>query len=125
MHSVAWRFSHCGWVEGAPLFGPPPQGAPPLLVKIAPDLTEDDLKDIASVAMELKVDGLIVSNTTITRPGEIARLVSGFRWQPARECPRRHAPLSIAATSTAARRGVCPENQCSRCRPRCSVRSTG
>ncbi len=40
----------------------------PLLVKIAPDLTEEDKRDIAAVAMETDVDGLIISNTTITRP---------------------------------------------------------
>uniref|UniRef100_K3WLG9 Dihydroorotate dehydrogenase (quinone), mitochondrial n=1 Tax=Globisporangium ultimum (strain ATCC 200006 / CBS 805.95 / DAOM BR144) TaxID=431595 RepID=K3WLG9_GLOUD len=40
----------------------------PLLVKIAPDLTEDDKKDIADVAVELNLDGLIVSNTTLSRP---------------------------------------------------------
>ncbi|PSC75675.1 Dihydroorotate dehydrogenase (quinone), mitochondrial isoform A [Micractinium conductrix] len=48
------------------------RGPPPLLVKIAPDLTEEDMKDIAAVALHQKVDGLIVSNTTITRPGAIA-----------------------------------------------------
>lgn len=44
---------------------------PPLLVKIAPDLTEADKADIAAVAMKQGVDGLIVSNTTIERPGSI------------------------------------------------------
>merc|ERR1712029_473783 len=46
---------------------------PPLLVKIAPYLTEDDLKDIAQVVTEpdSKVDGLIVSNTTVTRPDSL------------------------------------------------------
>ena len=47
------------------------QGPPPLLVKIAPDLTDADRADIAAVAMKHAVDGLIVSNTTITRPGLI------------------------------------------------------
>jgi dihydroorotate dehydrogenase len=41
---------------------------PPLLVKIAPDLTDDDKRDIAMVARDSQVDGLIVSNTTIARP---------------------------------------------------------
>ncbi|KAL3663551.1 hypothetical protein V7S43_011438 [Phytophthora oleae] len=40
----------------------------PLLVKIAPDLTEDDKQDIADVALDLKLDGLVVSNTTLSRP---------------------------------------------------------
>jgi dihydroorotate dehydrogenase len=40
----------------------------PLLVKIAPDLTIEDMRDIADVALALHVDGLIVTNTTIERP---------------------------------------------------------
>jgi dihydroorotate dehydrogenase len=43
-------------------------GKPPLLVKIAPDLAEADLADIAAVALAGHCDGLIVSNTTIRRP---------------------------------------------------------
>jgi len=46
----------------------------PLLVKIAPDLTPAEREDIAFVAMEAGVDGLIVSNTTVQRPtGLISR----------------------------------------------------
>jgi len=44
----------------------------PLLLKIAPDLTADDRRDIAEVALESKLDGLIVSNTTIERPAGLA-----------------------------------------------------
>jgi len=43
----------------------------PLLLKIAPDLTEEDLQDIAEVALQGGLDGLIVSNTTITRPDSL------------------------------------------------------
>jgi dihydroorotate dehydrogenase len=42
--------------------------APPLLLKIAPDLTPDDLADIAEVAMQGELGGLIATNTTIARP---------------------------------------------------------
>ncbi|UCH72705.1 MAG: quinone-dependent dihydroorotate dehydrogenase [Rhodospirillales bacterium] len=45
-----------------------PAGAPPVLVKIAPDLTERDRADIASVARGGAVAGLIIANTTIDRP---------------------------------------------------------
>lgn len=47
---------------------------PPLLLKIAPDLGEEDLNDIAEVVLAAGLDGLIVSNTTISRP---EGLVSG------------------------------------------------
>lgn len=42
----------------------------PLLLKLAPDLTEQDKKDIAAVITKKgsQVDGLIISNTTIDRP---------------------------------------------------------
>ncbi len=40
----------------------------PLLLKIAPDLDEPDLHDVAEVALALAMDGLIISNTTIKRP---------------------------------------------------------
>ncbi len=43
----------------------------PILVKIAPDLTEDDVSDIAAVALGSDIDGLIVSNTTIERPASL------------------------------------------------------
>jgi len=42
--------------------------APPLVLKIAPDLTQEDKQDIASVALNLSLDGLTVTNTTIERP---------------------------------------------------------
>nr|CAG4651945.1 EOG090X08P9 [Triops cancriformis] len=43
---------------------------PPVLLKIAPDLPEEDKRDIAQIACskECRVDGLIVTNTTISRP---------------------------------------------------------
>ncbi|MEW5318507.1 MAG: hypothetical protein WDW38_009723 [Sanguina aurantia] len=47
------------------------EGPPPLLVKISPDLTELDKQDIAEVVRVTGVDGLVISNTTISRPGKI------------------------------------------------------
>jgi dihydroorotate dehydrogenase len=44
---------------------------PPLLVKIAPDLDDQALSDIAEVVLGADVDGLIISNTTILRPASI------------------------------------------------------
>ncbi len=40
----------------------------PLLLKIAPDLALENLDDIVRVARDRRVDGMIVSNTTISRP---------------------------------------------------------
>ena len=41
----------------------------PLLLKIAPDLTTEQLSDVVSLAIEIKLDGLVISNTTISREG--------------------------------------------------------
>jgi len=41
----------------------------PLFLKIAPDLDEAELADIAEEVLERKVDGVIVSNTTLAREG--------------------------------------------------------
>ena len=39
----------------------------PILLKIAPDLSETQLNDIISIISEVKIDGLIATNTTIDR----------------------------------------------------------
>jgi dihydroorotate dehydrogenase len=41
----------------------------PLLVKIAPDLSDEDIDDVARLALDLKLDGIIATNTTIARTG--------------------------------------------------------
>lgn len=41
----------------------------PVFLKIAPDLTERDVDDIAAECLAQKLDGLIVSNTTLSREG--------------------------------------------------------
>lgn len=43
-------------------------GAPAILLKIAPDLDESQLEGIVEVVLEEALDGMIVSNTTIARP---------------------------------------------------------
>jgi dihydroorotate dehydrogenase len=39
----------------------------PILLKIAPDLTKEQLDDIVSLSLELQLDGLVATNTTIGR----------------------------------------------------------
>ena len=50
----------------------PPAARPPLLVKIAPDLSAAERAEIAAVAVEMKLAGLIVGNTTVARPETLA-----------------------------------------------------
>jgi len=58
----------------------------PILLKIAPDLDDGALRDIAETVLALKVDGIIVSNTTLSRPGlrdtETAREPGGLSGRP-------------------------------------------
>lgn len=44
---------------------------PPVLVKVAPDLSDADLEDIAGVALETGLGGLIATNTSIARPDSL------------------------------------------------------
>lgn len=41
----------------------------PILLKIAPDLTNEQLDDIIEIANDVKLDGIIATNTTISREG--------------------------------------------------------
>ena len=41
----------------------------PILLKIAPDLTKEQIDDVVELAMEIKLDGLVATNTTISRSG--------------------------------------------------------
>ncbi|MFI6289669.1 quinone-dependent dihydroorotate dehydrogenase [Streptomyces sp. NPDC051018] len=41
----------------------------PLLVKIAPDLADEDIDAVADLAVELGLDGIIATNTTVSREG--------------------------------------------------------
>lgn len=44
-------------------------GKKPLLLKIAPDLTEGQLDDIIDIINSLELDGIVATNTTISRDG--------------------------------------------------------
>jgi dihydroorotate dehydrogenase len=59
---------------------------PPVFLKIAPDLVEAELEDIAAEVTEKRIDGVIVSNTTISRPalrsGDTARETGGLSGKP-------------------------------------------
>jgi dihydroorotate dehydrogenase len=41
----------------------------PILLKIAPDLTEEQIDDVIDLALEIKLDGIVATNTTISRHG--------------------------------------------------------
>jgi dihydroorotate dehydrogenase len=45
------------------------QNPKPILLKIAPDLTISQIDDVIDLAMEIKLEGLVATNTTISRDG--------------------------------------------------------
>jgi dihydroorotate dehydrogenase len=45
-----------------------PDNPPPLLLKIAPDLTPEERADLAAAALATRIDGLVIANTTVARP---------------------------------------------------------
>ncbi|TFK29743.1 dihydroorotate dehydrogenase [Coprinopsis marcescibilis] len=86
----------------SPLTANPPK----LLLKIAPDLDEDQLADIADVILKSKIDGVIVSNTTIQRPKHLMNAnreeIGGLSGAPVKpyslkalKTLRQHLPSSI------------------------------
>ncbi|QLF69291.1 quinone-dependent dihydroorotate dehydrogenase [Peteryoungia desertarenae] len=58
----------------------------PVFLKIAPDLTEEGMDDIAEVVLAHDLDGLIVSNTTLSRDGlsdpKLAKEAGGLSGKP-------------------------------------------
>lgn len=53
-----------------------PDAPPPLLLKLAPDLENTQVKDIAAVVLQAGIDGLILTNTTLARPDTLSE---GFK----------------------------------------------
>ena len=78
----------------------------PLLLKIAPDLTQEQLDDIVALSFEVKLDGLVATNTTISRSGLLtpdSRLneigAGGLSGKPVQQ--RSTEVLNYLATQTA------------------------
>jgi dihydroorotate dehydrogenase len=46
----------------------------PMVVKLAPDLNDDELQAVAELLLELSIDGVIATNTTLSRPADIGPL---------------------------------------------------
>lgn len=60
-------------------------GRKPILLKIAPDLTDNQLMDIIDIVAQTKIDGVIATNTTISREGltsENKKEVGGMSGKP-------------------------------------------
>lgn len=76
----------------------------PVLVKIAPDLSDEDVDAVADLAIELGLAGIVATNTTIRRDGlktppdaEVAALGAGGC--PVHRSPSAHSKYFGACTS--------------------------
>ena len=61
----------------------------PILLKIAPDLTDEQLLDIIEIVKETHIAGVIATNTTISREGlhsDNKKETGGLSGKPLREC---------------------------------------
>jgi dihydroorotate dehydrogenase len=67
----------------------------PLLLKIAPDLSFPQLDDVIHLALEIKLDGLVVANTTLSRAGLVS---SSEKLKKIGEGGLSGHPLQIKAT---------------------------
>ena len=70
----------------------------PLLVKIAPDLSDEDVLAVADLAVALGLDGIIATNTTISR--------AGLR-DAGRDRSRRSAPAASPGDRSPSARSRC------------------
>jgi dihydroorotate dehydrogenase len=75
----------------------------PLLLKIAPDLTFPQIDDVLGLITELKLDGVIATNTTLARPGRFAAVTEagGLSGRPLR--PRATEVVRYIAQATGGR----------------------
>lgn len=68
-----------------------PDYRPPVVLKIGPDSSHDQLQLVAQLALDYRVDGIIATNTTRQRPGELlgdsesAQQMGGLSGQPLKE----------------------------------------
>ena len=78
----------------------------PLAVKIAPDLDETQIADIARVVKAVEMDGIIATNTTIDKTAlgshPLAAEAGGLSGEPVREKSNRVLQLLAQHSSTAA-----------------------
>jgi dihydroorotate dehydrogenase len=75
----------------------------PLFLKVAPDLELEAVDAIVDLAREHRVDGLIATNTTVTRPVQhpLCREAGGFSGRPIRELATRIVARAYARSAGA------------------------
>jgi dihydroorotate dehydrogenase len=57
----------------------PVRGRTPMALKVSPDLTDREKADILELALEHRIDGMVVANTTVARPASLVSARKGER----------------------------------------------
>nr|BAL57499.1 dihydroorotate oxidase [uncultured Chloroflexota bacterium] len=81
--------------------------APPLLVKLSPDLEQHELEEAIEVILDTGIEGVILTNTTLARPGLRSRHAAeqgGLSGAPLAERSRKM--LSLVARKAGQRLGI-------------------
>ena len=78
-------------------------GRRPIFLKIAPDLTWPQIDDILQILHDLRLDGIIATNTTLERPGALAGVTEagGLSGRPL--CRRSTQIINYIARATSGR----------------------
>jgi len=79
----------------------------PLAVKIAPDLDNEQIKQIASLLIKHRIDGVIATNTTLSREG-VENLPQGTESGGLSGAPVRHRSTAVIRQLAAELKGVLP-----------------
>ncbi len=91
----------------------PQAGPTPVLLKIAPDLSLSDLDDVVGIARTRRVDGMIVGNTTVSRPPYLresakAKEGGGLSGRPLQPLAESHAGRDLCPRPKAFSRWLVP-----------------
>ncbi len=79
----------------------------PIAVKIAPDLDEDKVRDIAATLMQYRIDGVIATNTTLSRDG-VMHLPHGQEGGGLSGAPVREKSTAVIRQLAAELKGALP-----------------
>jgi len=84
----------------------PVRGKTKMALKVSPDLTDKEKADIVGLALENRIDGMVVANTTVERPASLRSAHKGERGGLSGAPVREMSLRLLAETYKAARGGL-------------------
>ncbi|HVF46371.1 MAG TPA: quinone-dependent dihydroorotate dehydrogenase [Pyrinomonadaceae bacterium] len=83
-------------------------GAKPLLLKIAPDLSEQEIESIVGICTDLRLSGMIATNTTVSRSGLNTQDIKSFGEGGISGAPLTHRSRDVIAAIRRHSKGKLP-----------------